>query len=505
MKKYIITLFIFFMLPTINLYSNFRCVMDGFQLYDFYRINDKLLFTGYKQMLEKDINTGEIKQHTEFVTDLQLELTYFLSETQDSDSIMPEDLWIYSARSFTYVSDIKTNPAPTKTLSLKDIDGLDYDYTHYDSEIGGFINRSDYINGAAIVKGREDLNSTIVYIISGNKLVKVNLDKPDSVLLEMPYSTATDDTINFSQLSMNYRNLLYNSQDSLLWFTNYDRNQIGQYNISTESLTVFDYTKLPVSDKFRVRNYFVVLDSNTGSNNIVFLISENYEPKLLVYNSITKDWEVEEMGIPDNSLIYSNQDDSFCSFLWPFNKNEIAVSFKNENVRSFCIYNRVTKQWRDFEVPIDFFHDENGNLIANSLRSLLFPRKIDWIEKNKSIGILYDKYLIEYTPSSSTDDISTEEGIFQEIGIRSVYPNPIRQSSQVDIMCYVQDLSKIDIGLYDVLGTKILDLNNNYEYNSTTHTITTTIEVPVGTPSGTYYLNVRNGSERRTRVVAIGK
>ncbi|MBQ6269602.1 MAG: T9SS type A sorting domain-containing protein, partial [Bacteroidetes bacterium] len=293
--------------------------------------------------------------------------------------------------------------------------------------------------------------------------------------------------------------------DSLLWFTNYDNNQIGQYNISTESLTVFDYTKLPVSDKFRVRNYFVVLDSNTGSNNIVFFISENYEPKLLIYNSITKDWKVEEMGIPANSLIYSNQDDSFCSFLWPFNNNEIAVSFNNKNVRSFCIYNRVTKQWRDFEVPIDFFHDENGNLIAKNFRSLLFPKKIDWIEKNKSIGILYDSYLIEYTPSSSTDDISTEEGIFQEIGIRSVYPNPIKRSSQVDIMCYVQDLSKIDIGLYDVLGTKILDLNNNYEYNSTTHTITTTIEVPVGTPSGTYYLNVRNGSERRTRVVAIGR
>ena len=87
----------------------------------------------------------------------------------------------------------------------------------------------------------------------------------------------------------------------------------------------------------------------------------------------------------------------------------------------------------------------------------------------------------------------------------NVYPNPIARNSTVNIMCYVQDLNKIDIGLYDVIGRKILDLNNNYEYNPTTHTITTTIEVPIGTPSGTYYLNVRNGSEFKTRAVVIEK
>ena len=497
MKKNIITLFIFFMLPTINLYSNFRCIMDGYRLYDFYRINDKILFTSYHQLLEKDLNTNKTKLHTQFTTDLELDVHYFIFEMTNSDENMLDNLWIYGDEKFTQISNLTTNPIPTKVISIEEIDGLDKEYSTYTES-------TDYLNGAIIARSQEEINSSIVYITTRKKLVKVNLDKPDSLLLEIPYSTATDDYW-FRQMAGNHRDLLYSSQDSLLWFTTYYNNKIGQYNVNTQLLKVFDYTQLPVSKDFLIHNYFIMQDSNTGSNNIIFFISENCENKLLIYNSITKNWEIEEMGMPVNSLIYSTNDESYKAFLWPFNKDEIAVSFNNEKISSFCIYNRVTKQWRDFEVPLDFFHDENGNPLEGWVLTTLKPLKIDWIENNKSIGILYGRCLIEYTPSSSTDYISTDEGISQEIGIKNVYPNPIRRSSKVDIMCYVQDLSKIDIGLYDVLGTKILDLNNDFEYNPITHTITTTIEVPTGTPNGTYYLNVRNGSDFRTHAVVIEK
>jgi hypothetical protein len=70
-------------------------------------------------------------------------------------------------------------------------------------------------------------------------------------------------------------------------------------------------------------------------------------------------------------------------------------------------------------------------------------------------------------------------------------------------MCYVRDFSKLDIGLYSTLGQKILDLNTDYEYNDATKTIYMTIKLPVEYQSGIYYLNVRNGSERRTCGIVI--
>ncbi|MBR3090778.1 MAG: T9SS type A sorting domain-containing protein, partial [Bacteroidetes bacterium] len=477
----------------------------GNTTYDFYCVNNKIFILGHQEIREIDLNTGSLTRHTHFTTDEELDLYRFL-EIPNSDENMSDEVWIYGDEKFTKFSDLSSNPIRTQAVSNKDIDGMKKDYVHYDPEIPGFIDDTDYLNGAVLVQTQGDLNSSIVYIITGDKLLKVDLDKPDSLLLSVPYSTATDDK-KFTQNRSTHKELVYNSQDTSLWFTTYYNNQIGQYNINTNILTAFDTTQLPVHKDFWISNYFVMPDPNTGIKNIVFFIYDDNKFKLLIYNSITKDWEIEEIGFPNNSSIYLNQPKIYSSFLWPFNNNEIAVSFKGDNVRSFCIYNRADKQWRDFEVPLDLelFHTDNGDPIPENNLQLILPKKIDWIKKNKSIGILYDYCLIEYTPASSTDDISTEEGIFQEIGIRNIYPNPITRSSTVDIMCYVQDLNKIDIGLYDVLGTKILDLNNNYEYNSTTHTITTTIEVPVGMPSGTYYLNVRNGSERRTRVVAIGK
>lgn len=96
----------------------------------------------------------------------------------------------------------------------------------------------------------------------------------------------------------------------------------------------------------------------------------------------------------------------------------------------------------------------------------------------------------------------TYEGI-KDFDISKIYPNPTSEVSTAEIMCYVQDLSNLDIGLYNLFGHKILDLNNNYSYNSLTYTISTTFNIPKGIPKGTYYLNVSNGIERRTQAIVI--
>jgi hypothetical protein len=94
----------------------------------------------------------------------------------------------------------------------------------------------------------------------------------------------------------------------------------------------------------------------------------------------------------------------------------------------------------------------------------------------------------------------------QGIGFRNVYPNPVtHQTVTADIMCYVSDISKVELGLYNLMGQKLLDLTNQFEYSEATHTINVTFTVPTEVPKGTYYLNVRKGSETRTKAIVIGE
>jgi hypothetical protein len=72
-------------------------------------------------------------------------------------------------------------------------------------------------------------------------------------------------------------------------------------------------------------------------------------------------------------------------------------------------------------------------------------------------------------------------------------------------MCYVQDISKVELGLYNLMGQKLLDLTNQFEYSESTHTINITFTIPDELPEGVYYLNVRKGTETRTKAIVIGK
>ncbi|MBQ6269393.1 MAG: hypothetical protein IJK61_04630, partial [Bacteroidetes bacterium] len=263
MKKYFIILITLFLFQTVCLYSEFSSIIKISNLYDFYRINNDLIITNYGRLLILDLNTGKIKQHTSFSTNLPLELQFFLFELPNSENIIPENIWIYGEKRFTLISDLNTNPIPTKVISTEEISGMITENNH-----AHYLDTADYLNGVVIAKTQNELidNKNIVYIVTNNKLLKVDLDKPDSLLLEVPYSTATDDW-QFTQMALNHTKILFNSQDSLLWFTNYFSNQIGLYNISSNLLSVFDYTKLPVNKDFKIHNYYIMPDPYTDNNN----------------------------------------------------------------------------------------------------------------------------------------------------------------------------------------------------------------------------------------------
>ena len=196
--------------------------------------------------------------------------------------------------------------------------------------------------------------------------------------------------------------------------------------------------------------------------------------------------------------------------IYKWSDNELAVAFQLKSVvqitsflenanRIFLIYNFDTKEWRKFEIP--------GSIITPFLSQ---KRIVDWngykyfyvVSANEN-DTLYQNKLIKYDPGVGIKE--TNDGIFMEVGFRKVYPNPAIRTATAEIMCYVRDFSKLDVGLYNMLGEKILDLNNDYEYNDATKTIYMTIKLPSQYNDGIYYLNIRNGSERRTRGIFFGQ
>jgi hypothetical protein len=110
----------------------------------------------------------------------------------------------------------------------------------------------------------------------------------------------------------------------------------------------------------------------------------------------------------------------------------------------------------------------------------------------------------EVTLDKKTSISETEAGAIPDLYFRAVYPNPSKNRIiNANIMCYLQDISNVELGLYNYLGQKIMDLSNSFEYSESAKTILLNFEVPKNILKGSYYLNVRNGNETRTKGIVI--
>jgi len=89
--------------------------------------------------------------------------------------------------------------------------------------------------------------------------------------------------------------------------------------------------------------------------------------------------------------------------------------------------------------------------------------------------------------------------------ISNIYPNPTTAPSKItaNIMCYLSTVSDVEIGLYDFMGQKVLDLSNHFEYEPATATIHISFVLPKNLSKGSYFLVVRSGTETRTRGIIV--
>ena len=118
--------------------------------------------------------------------------------------------------------------------------------------------------------------------------------------------------------------------------------------------------------------------------------------------------------------------------------------------------------------------------------------------------MLQTKHFLFYDPVTSVEE--TEKWILREIEITSIYPNPTSHGRvNANVMCWALDINAVEIGLYDFMGQKVLDLGNHFEYEPATATIHISFDIPKSLSKGSYFLVVRSGTETRTRGIIVGE
>jgi hypothetical protein len=110
---------------------------------------------------------------------------------------------------------------------------------------------------------------------------------------------------------------------------------------------------------------------------------------------------------------------------------------------------------------------------------------------------------ISFNPTTNVFE-RVERSIFPDLWFRSLFPNPVTQGRvTAEIWCFVSDISAVELGLYDFMGQKVLDLSNQFQYEPATATIHITFDIPKGLAKGSYFLVVKNGNETRTRGIIV--
>ena len=182
--------------------------------------------------------------------------------------------------------------------------------------------------------------------------------------------------------------------------------------------------------------------------------------------------------------------------------NDFNGTFKRYT--SFVLYDWETKTIEILTPDNNLFYPRPDIAPPNENSMHLISYADDYIdgEGNQCIGLFYSSSdFIVYNPK--TGIFSNESKLLPDLWFRNVYPNPTRHNITADIMCYLPSVSSVELGLYNILGEKVLDLSDNFEYDQSTATIHTSFQLPAGLSSGTYLLVVKSGDETRSKAIIV--
>lgn len=373
-----------------------------------------------------------------------------------------------------------------------------------------------------------DKTGEYVYFISdATSFAKIKTNNPDSI--EYHAKLNTSHIGSPSVFLSNYYRILQMDDDEKIWFLSAAAQELHCFDTKSET---FEHYRL--NEDFK-DSLFVVTGLLTYSsaqyNNELFMTGysklfgdiasaydydfkmtiQTFQNHLLHYNKNTNQWDT--IFIPqelfsrtiegkevNNAYLFHN--------IFKWSNNEIAIrvldmfsmgnsKWSQYNKHAIMIYNIETEIWQKIVPPIFDKTTTYAGRIPPALAKVHY-----WNDKHY---LNFDD-LTSLVLYENTDGIEeTEAGAIPDLWFRYVYPNPTVPTRQVtaNIMCYLADVRDVELGLYNFIGQKILDLTNQFEYSEATHTINLTFDIPKELSRGIYFLNVRNGDETRTKTIIV--
>lgn len=320
--------------------------------------------------------------------------------------------------------------------------------------------------------------------------------------------------------------------DSTVWMLA-DKKIIVRFDEKTKEFTKWNIDSILGSGRSMSLSkdcLFVMYDEENHKNSKVCIFA-GVDNGIIIWDE--GEWRIKEINF-DGSNIYASRDEAlfqvvFSPLYW--SRDEIAFAFfhRKDSVlqslynRSLIIYNYRTNKARDFIIPEEVFKGldvltatkkktDSSSIIQGKLPMSHIVRCIKDLEDGRK-GILYNleifsryggMYVI-YDPNKDTSSAVTEkvDRVFPDLSFKGIYPNPVVQTLKAEIWCLLKDVNNLELGLYDFMGKKLLDLRDHFEYNTSTSMITVTFDVPENLSNGTYFLTVRNGNEIKTKGVLV--
>lgn len=175
-------------------------------------------------------------------------------------------------------------------------------------------------------------------------------------------------------------------------------------------------------------------------------------------------------------------------------------------IRKLRYYDKDGKFIKEIDIPFNFnlFIIENvvGNRIYFNSPSVNNIGKY-YEEEGECSGLYWFDGLDAVTSIKET----TEAGLLPDIWIRSISPNPASMRVTANIMYYppggVFGSEEFEVGLYNILGQKLIDLTHLGNYSDYNKTFEVTFDIPNSINNGAYFISVSNGKETKSKPLSI--
>ncbi|MDR0927802.1 MAG: T9SS type A sorting domain-containing protein [Ignavibacteria bacterium] len=368
-----------------------------------------------------------------------------------------------------------------------------------------------------------------VYAFLGLCISKMKADKVDSFLKVY----CPPDNAYLGPYSTTYCDFMEVDNEGKIWYAaGAWGNIIAYFDTKTEEFTTYIDTAITLSmpaDSFSMHELINLPEKYNNAkiawgNNYYAKDPEYYEPlldnwlpyirnKVLIYengkwDSIPLPYDLIRQNIngatiqvhcfekmhkwSDHEIAFSSRD----VFPHTWNHSYVDHGLQYEGHNYIFIYDLDTKQWRKFLIPKEYMITAYSSSITN------------WNDKIYISDNAKNRPLVVYDPALDIDAIDEPNiDMYSSIMISKVYPNPATHNLNVEILYVPTGIynNDLDVGLYNLMGQKIIDISNIGKYNEYDYTYRARVSIPENLPRGVYYLNVRKGSERRTQAVIIGE